>query len=115
MLLTATLILVGKQIYAQFFMIYLFESSTCFEHLCAHSQEDNCINTTSGIITLKTSEWSKITKITRIHRSCVAATMYSSYLRNFRPLTCFQSDYTRRYINTIVLLRMSAELLETCR
>jgi hypothetical protein len=26
------------------------------------------MNTTSGIITLKISEWSKITKITRIHR-----------------------------------------------
>jgi len=25
-------------------MIYLFESSTCFEQLCAHPQEDNCIN-----------------------------------------------------------------------
>jgi len=34
------------------------ESSTCFEQPCAHHQEDNCINTTSGIITLKTSEWS---------------------------------------------------------
>jgi len=30
-----------------------------------------------------------------------------------RPLT--QSDYTRSCINPIVLLRMSAELLETCR
>jgi len=30
-----------------------------------------------------------------------------------RPLT--QSNYTRSCINTIVLLRMSAELLETCR
>jgi len=29
-----------------------------------------------------------------------------------RPLT--QSNYTRRCINTIVLLRMSTELLETC-
>ena len=28
-------------------MIYLFESSTCFEQLCAHPQEDNCINTHS--------------------------------------------------------------------
>jgi len=30
----------------------LFESSTCFEQLCAHPQEDNCIDTTFGIITL---------------------------------------------------------------
>jgi hypothetical protein len=47
------------------------------EQLCAHPQEDNCINTTSGIITLKISEWSKITKVTRIHHGCIAATMYS--------------------------------------
>jgi len=59
-------------------MIRLFESSACFEQLCAHPQGDNCMNTPSGIITLKISEWSKITKITRIHRGCNAATMYSS-------------------------------------
>jgi len=52
-------------------MICLFESSTCFEQLCAHPQEDNCVNTTSDIITLKISEWSKITKITRIYRGCM--------------------------------------------
>jgi hypothetical protein len=52
-------------------MICLFEPSTCFEQLCAHPQEYNCINTTSGIIILKISGWSKITKITRIHRGCV--------------------------------------------
>jgi len=34
-------------------------------------------------------------------------------LHTGRPLT--QSDYTRSCINTIVLLRMSTELLETCR
>ena len=33
-------------------IICLFQSSTCFEQLCAHSQEDNCMNTTSGIITV---------------------------------------------------------------
>jgi hypothetical protein len=49
----------------------LFESSTYFEQLCAHPQEDNCIDTTTGIITLKTSVWSKIIKITRIHLSCI--------------------------------------------
>jgi hypothetical protein len=65
------------------------------------------MNTTSGIITLKINEWSKITKITRIHCGCIAATVYSSYFSNFRPLIYFQSDYTRSCINTIVLLRMS--------
>jgi len=34
-------------------------------------------------------------------------------LHTGRPLT--HSDYTRGCINTIVLLRMSTELLETCR
>jgi len=29
------------------------------------------MNTTFGIITLKISEWSEITKITRIHRGCI--------------------------------------------
>jgi len=39
---------------------------------------------------------------------------YRMYVRyTGRPLT--QSDYTRSCINTIVLLRMSTELLETCR
>ena len=56
------------------------------------------MNTTSGIITLKITEWSKITKITKITR-----------------IHCGFSDYTRSCIDTIVLLRMSIELLETCR
>jgi len=64
------------------------------------------MNATSGIITLKISEWSKVTKITRIHRVCIADTMYSSYFCNFRLLTYFQSDCTRSCIHTIVLLRM---------
>jgi hypothetical protein len=46
------LILVVNQLEAQFFMVYLFESSTYFEQLCAYPQEDSCINTTSGIISL---------------------------------------------------------------
>jgi hypothetical protein len=48
------IILVGNQLDAQFFcntFIYLFESSTCFEQLCAYPQEDSCMNTISGIIT----------------------------------------------------------------
>jgi len=49
-------VLVSDQLDEQIFsIIYLFESSTCFEQLCAHPQEDNCINTSSGIITL--CEW----------------------------------------------------------
>ena len=32
--------------------MHLLYSSTCFEHCCALLQEDNCINTASGIVTL---------------------------------------------------------------
>jgi hypothetical protein len=49
-----SVILVSNKLDAQFFyntFIYLFKSSTCFEQLRAHPQEDNCINTASGIIT----------------------------------------------------------------
>jgi len=56
-------------------MIHLFESSICFEQLCAHLQEDNCMNTTSGIITV------------------LVAVLYIG-----RPLT--QSDNTRSCIHT---------------
>ena len=35
-----------------YILIHLLHSSTCFEHYCAHLQEDNCINTASGIVTL---------------------------------------------------------------
>jgi len=33
-------------------LVHLLYSSTCFEHYYAHLQEDNCINTASGIVTL---------------------------------------------------------------
>jgi hypothetical protein len=69
----------------------LFESSTSFEQLYAHPQEDNCINTTSGVVTL-----------------VLVAVRYTG-----RPLT--HTDYTRSCIHTIVLLRTSTELLETCK
>jgi len=67
-------------------MLPLFESSTCFEQLCAHTQEDKCINTTSN-------------------RSVLVAVWFHLDLHTGRPLT--QSDYTRSCINTFVLLRTS--------
>jgi len=45
-----------KVMHKFFILIHLLYSSTCFEHYCAHLQEDNCISTASGIVTLKTSE-----------------------------------------------------------
>jgi len=48
-----TQLLVGDQLDAQFFyIIRLFQSSTCFEQTRAHHQGVNCINTASGIVTL---------------------------------------------------------------
>jgi hypothetical protein len=56
--------MVCDQLDAQFFYaIRLFQSSTCFDQTRAHHQEVNCINPAPGIVTLKTNEWSKITKI----------------------------------------------------
>jgi hypothetical protein len=37
---------------------------------CTYDISNLRVNTASGIITLKISEWSKITKISRIHRGC---------------------------------------------
>jgi hypothetical protein len=45
-----------------FILIHLLYSSTCFEHYYAHLQEDNCVSTASGIVTLETNEWSKLLK-----------------------------------------------------
>ena len=35
-----------------FILIHLLYSSTCFEHYYAHLQEENCISTASGIVTV---------------------------------------------------------------
>jgi hypothetical protein len=46
-------LLVGEEFDSQFFyIIRLFQSSTCFDQTRAHHQEVNCINTASGIVTL---------------------------------------------------------------
>jgi len=34
-----------------YILMHLLYSSTCFEHYCAHLQEDNRISTASGIVT----------------------------------------------------------------
>jgi len=73
-------------------MIRFFGSSTCFEQLCAHPQVDGQL--------YEYNFW--------YNHSVLVAVRYIG-----RPLT--QSDYTRRCIHKIVLLKMSTELLETCR
>ena len=94
--------MVGAQLDAQFFyIIRLFQSSTCFEQMRAHHQEVNCINTASGIVTL--CKWP----------SSMQVEQFLLDLHTRRPLT--ESDYTRYCINTIDLLMMSTHLLKTCR
>ena len=82
-----------------FTLIHLLHSSTCFEHYCAHLQEDNCFNTAFGIVTLGDCS---------VHRlredSCNLCTEQSPK----------QGDDTRCCVNTIVLLKMNTIVLETC-
>jgi len=47
-----------------FILIHLFYSSKCFEHYCAHLQEENFINTASDIVTL--FGWLFSTQVTRV-------------------------------------------------
>ena len=95
-------LLVGDQLDAQFFyIISLFQSSTCFEQTRAHHQEVNCINTASGIVTL--CKWP----------SGMQVEQFLLDLHTGQSLT--KSDYTRCCINTTDLLMMSTCLFETCR
>ena len=134
----------------KFFIIHLLYSSTCFEHYYAHLQEDSCVSTASGIVTL--FGWLFISQVTR-GLSCTNSLLYIYYIplhvsstvmlifrRTFvlvqhlvsslslgdcsihrlqedsRPLvTCVLSDDTRCCTDTIVLLKMSIIVLETCR
>jgi len=41
-----------KLMHKFFILLRLLHSPTCFYHHCAHLQEDNCISTASGIVTL---------------------------------------------------------------
>jgi len=74
---------------------------TCFEHYYAHLQEDSCISTASGIVT-DLGDFSD-----------------HSLREDSRNLCTEQSpkdsDDTRCCTNTIVLLKMSTIVLETCR
>ena len=45
------------------FTIRLLYSTTCFEHYMLIIRRLNCIDAASGIVTLKTSEWSRIPRI----------------------------------------------------
>ena len=94
--------MVADQLDGQFFyVIRLFQSSTCFEETRAHRQEVNCINKASGIVTL--CKWPSGMQVEQLLLD----------LHIGQPLT--ENDYTRCCINTIDLLMMSTCLLETCR
>ena len=47
--LTTVLILVNNQLDTQFFSVYVYFETTCFEQPRAHHQENHCINMTSGM------------------------------------------------------------------
>ena len=124
-----------------FILIHLLPSSTCFEHYCAHLQEDNWINTASGIVTL--FGWLFSTQVTRglspIHVSSTIVLIFRRTIVLTQPLVSSlslgdcsahstqessrnlcteqspkESDDTRGCVNTIVLLKMSTIMLETC-
>ena len=72
------------------FTIILFHASTFFEHHVLIVRRSELYYTASGIITLKTSEWSKIAKITKITKIYKYYYMLIFiYFSNFRQLTCF--------------------------
>ena len=50
-----------------YFTIRLLWSSPCFEHYMLIIRRLNCIDAASGIVTLKTSEWSRVTKYNLLH------------------------------------------------
>ena len=52
-----------------FILILLLRSCACFEHYCAHLQEDNCISTASGIVTV--FRWLFSTQVTAGLVTCV--------------------------------------------
>jgi len=77
-----------------FISVHLLYSYTCFEHCYAHLQEDNCISTTSGIVTLFRWPFSTYTRVLNSHLKRVTVT--DAVLIQF------------------VLLKMSIIVLETC-
>ena len=60
---TATLGIDQLDIQLLDFTIRLLFSSTCFEHYILIIMRLNCIDAASGIVTLKISEWARITRI----------------------------------------------------
>jgi hypothetical protein len=85
-------------------IISLFESSTCFEQLCAHPQVDSCINCNPYCPAYRTSTNTEWLYQKLYSYSCPPE--FHLDLNTGRPLT--QNDYTRCCIHTVVLLRRVA-------
>ena len=85
-----------------FILMHLLHFSTCFEHYYAHLQEDNCISTVSGIVTV--FRW-----------------LFSTEVTKSPPVTCVLNSHLKTVtipdtvLIQFVLLKMSIILLETCR
>ena len=56
---------------------------------CAHRQEAKIVLYSLWYHHTETSEWSKITKITKIEFCKYEHILIELYFSNFRPLTCF--------------------------
>jgi len=78
-------------------------SSTCFEQNAAHHQEDQCITTASGIVTL-----------CKLPYSMQVESGLQSALHPHTVRLLTEGDDTRGCGDTLVLLMMSSVLLETC-
>ena len=73
----------GRLCTVVFNLMRLLYFSTCFEHYCAHLQEDNCISTASGIVTV--FRWLFSTQDTRGLCTVVFILMHLLYFS-----TCFE-------------------------
>jgi len=110
-----------------FILIHLLHSSTCFKHYRAHLQEDNCINTTSGIVTLFVYMSMACIGHRRIHRHLGFYKYFGLMMvcigRNLSPLfksikykiIVFDDVHISSYFNTDFIVSLLYELTENVR
>ena len=104
-------------------------SSTCFEHYYVHLQVDNCISAASGVVTIFLYMFRALLCSSSLGQLVLVQHLVSSLFlgdcsihrlpESSRNLCTEQSpkegDDTRCCVNTIILLKMSTVVLETCR
>ena len=85
-----------------YFTTRLLWSSTCFEHYMLIIRRLNCIDAASGIVTLKISEWSKITSVTFAakHPRCCQPT-------GWQHRGCIAANYTLVILDHSLILRVT--------